>query len=176
MNTQFNCQKTFLFKSIQFSQTVLIQTIQFSMSRDFFHPKLNIKIVTFQKIQFSVSTVSMSKIDLFQAIQFSISTQCSSIWPIDRTLSDSTTPGHSGSGNDGNEGLFRIPKSSSFTGTLPSHCFVPSPGYSLWSLTTLQRCSRCILQPQPTGLIYISARLCMYMFMCVSACSYVHGS
>ena len=31
ISTQFNCQKTFLFQAIQFSQTVLIQTIQFSI-------------------------------------------------------------------------------------------------------------------------------------------------
>ena len=35
----------------------------------------------------------------FQAIQFSISTQFISIWPIDRTLSDATTPGQSGPGS-----------------------------------------------------------------------------
>ena len=44
--------KTFLFQAIQFKQTVLIQTIQFSVSR-----------------------VSVSKTVLFQAIQFSIDTQ-----------------------------------------------------------------------------------------------------
>ena len=32
---QFNCQKTFLFQAIQFSQTVLIQTIQFSIITQF---------------------------------------------------------------------------------------------------------------------------------------------
>ena len=49
--------KTFLFQTIQFSQIVLIQ-----------------------KIQFSISTVSkMSKTVLFQAIQFSINTQIISI-------------------------------------------------------------------------------------------------
>ena len=36
---------------------------------------------------------------LFQAIHFSISTQFSSIWPIDRTLSGSTTPGLSEPGS-----------------------------------------------------------------------------
>ena len=34
MSTQFNCKKTFLFQAIQFSQTVLIQLIQFSISTD----------------------------------------------------------------------------------------------------------------------------------------------
>ena len=57
-STKFKCKyrvylsKTFLFQAIQFSQTVLIQTIQFS-----------------------VSTVSMPKTVLVQTVQFSMSTQ-----------------------------------------------------------------------------------------------------
>ena len=35
MSTQFNCQKHFYFKLIQFIQTVLIQLIQFCVSTDF---------------------------------------------------------------------------------------------------------------------------------------------
>ena len=35
MYVQFNCQMTFLFQAIQFSQTVRIQTIQFSISKQF---------------------------------------------------------------------------------------------------------------------------------------------
>ena len=42
--------------------------------------------------------------------------QFSSIWPIDRTLSDATTPGQSLPGSDGNEGVIRISQSSSITG------------------------------------------------------------
>ena len=34
----------------------------------------------------------------------------SSIWPIDRTLSGVTTPGQSGPGSDGNEGVLCNPK------------------------------------------------------------------
>ena len=34
----------------------------------------------------------------------------SSIWLIDRTISDTTTPGQSGPGSDGNEGVLRIPQ------------------------------------------------------------------
>ena len=48
MSTQFNCQKHFYFK--QFKQLYIT-------------------------IQFSVSTVSVSKTDQFQTIQFSITTQ-----------------------------------------------------------------------------------------------------
>ena len=67
--------KTFLFQAIQFSQTDLIKTIQFSISIVFVYTQLNVKTVLFQTIQFSISTVSMSKTVLFLTIQFSISTQ-----------------------------------------------------------------------------------------------------
>ena len=46
-------------------------------------------------------------------------------------LSGATTPGQSGPGSDGNEGVFRIPKTSSVTGTSPSDCLVLYPGHSL---------------------------------------------
>ena len=54
----------------------------------------------------------------------------SSIWPIDRTLSGATTPGQSGSGSDGNEGVLCIPESSCITGTSPSDCLVSYLGHS----------------------------------------------
>ena len=73
----------------------------------------------------------MSKTVPFQTIQFSISMQFSSIWPLDRALLDATTPGQSGSGSDGNEGVLCIPQSSSITGTSPSDCLVSYPGHSL---------------------------------------------
>ena len=38
--------------------------------------------------------------------------------------------GQSEPGNDGNEGILRIPQSSSITGTSPSDCFVSFPGHS----------------------------------------------
>ena len=50
MSTQFNCQK-----AIQFSQTVLIQTIQLSIV--FVHTKLNVKTVLFQTIHFCIITL-----------------------------------------------------------------------------------------------------------------------
>ena len=43
MSTQFNC----LFQAIQFSQTVLIQPIQFSISIGFVYTQLNVKMVLF---------------------------------------------------------------------------------------------------------------------------------
>ena len=47
----------------------------------------------------------------------------SSIWPIDRALSDATTPGRSGPGNNGNVGVLPIHQSSK-TGVSPSNGFV----------------------------------------------------
>ena len=46
-------------------------------------------------------------------------------------LSGATTPGQSGSGSDGNEGVLRITQSSSTVGTSPSDCLVSYPGHSL---------------------------------------------
>ena len=104
--------QTFLFQVIQFRQKVLKQTIQFSIRIAFVHRQLNVKTV------------------LFQVIQFSISMQFSSIWPIDRTLSDATTPGQYGPGSIGNERVFRIPQSSSFTGASPPDCLVSYQAHS----------------------------------------------
>ncbi len=53
--------KTFLFPAIQFSQTVLIQTIQFSISVEMVITQLNVETVLFPRIQLSVSKLSMSK-------------------------------------------------------------------------------------------------------------------
>ena len=39
----------------------------------------------------------------------------SSIWPIDKTISGTTTTGQSGPGSDGNEGLLRISQTFSIT-------------------------------------------------------------
>ena len=69
--------KKILFQPFQFSQTVLIQTIQFSISIVFFFAfvfiQLNVKTVIFQTILLSVSIILISKTVLFHAIQFSVS-------------------------------------------------------------------------------------------------------
>ena len=39
--------------------------------------------------------------------------------------------GESGPGSEGNEGVLRIPQSSSITGSSPSDCLVSYPGHSL---------------------------------------------
>ena len=57
---------------LQFSKTVLIQTIQFSKSIVFVYTQLNVKTVLILTIQFSVSTVLMSKTVLFETTQFNI--------------------------------------------------------------------------------------------------------
>ena len=69
-------------------------------------------------------------------------------------LSGATTPGQGRPGSDGSEEVLHIPQSSSFTGASPSDCLVLYLGHSLGggSLTPLQRYSRCILQPQLSGL------------------------
>ena len=85
-------------------KTVLLQTIQFSISIVFLFTQLNIKTV------------------LFQTIQFSISTQFSSIGPNDMTLSGATTPGYSEPESDDNERVLCIPQSSSITGASQSDC------------------------------------------------------
>ena len=71
--------------------------------------------------------------------------------PLIWALSGATTPGQSGPGGNGNDGVLRI---LSITGTSPSDCLVSYPGLSWWwwgSVTPLQKRSRCILQPKPTG-------------------------
>ena len=57
--------------------------------------------------------------------------QFSSIKSIERALSGATIPGQSEPGSNGNEGVFRIPLSSSITGTSPSDCLVSYLGHSL---------------------------------------------
>ena len=54
-------------------------------------------------------------------------------------LSGATIPGQSGPGSNGNEGVLRIPQSSSITGTSPSDCLVLYPGHLLGEVLTLSR-------------------------------------
>ena len=54
-------------------------------------------------------------------------------------LSCATIPGQSGPRSDGNEGVLRIPQSSSITGTSPSDCLVSYPGHSLGGVLPLCR-------------------------------------
>ena len=110
----------------------------------------------------------MSKTVRFQTVQFNISTQLNSILAIDRTLPGAATPGQSKPGSDGNKGVLRIPQSSSITEISPSDCLVLYPEHSLrgGGLTPLQRSSRYILQPQPTGQFAFINFLC-FIYLCL---------
>ena len=106
----------------------------------------------------------------FHFKQFSLAkVQFSSIWPMDRTLSGATTPSQSGPGSDSNEEVLRIPKAPAlkeFYNQIVS-CLIQD---TIWwgGLTSQQRSSRCILQPQPTGKsIYGNAHK-----ICRKSCSY----
>ena len=52
----------------------------------------------------------------------------SSIWPIDITLLDTTTPGQFAPGRDGIKGVLSIPQSSNITETSPSDCLASYSG------------------------------------------------
>ena len=85
----------------------------------------------------------------------------SSIWPIDSTLSGVTTPGQNEPGSDGIEGVFCILQSSNICGASLSDCLVSWSGHLLErGLTSLQRCNRCVLKPQPTGLMTVRISGC----------------
>ena len=101
---------------------------------------------------FLFQAIQLSQKVLIQTIQFRHKYAVSSIQPIDRALSGATVPSQSGPGSKGNEGVLCISQSPSITGTSPSDCLVSYPGHPLGGgFNPLQRCSRCILQPQPTG-------------------------
>ena len=69
------------------------------------------------------------------------------------TLSGFITLGESRPGSNVSEGVLHIPQSS-WTGALPSDGLETYPEHSVEeeSLTSQQRCSWCILQPQSTRL------------------------
>ena len=101
------------------------QTIQFSIRLVFVYKQLSIKTVP------------------FQTIQFNISTQFGSIRTINRTQLGATNPGQSAPGSNGNEGVLRITRSSSITGTSPSNFLESYAEHSLgWCLSPLQRSNR----------------------------------
>ena len=115
------------------SKTVLFQTNQFDIST----------LVQCQKQlyfnQFSLESVHRFNVknSSFQTIQFSMSRKFSSIWPIDRTPSDSTTLDQSRPESDFNEGILCIPQSSCITEASLSDCLVSYLGPSLLGPLTL---------------------------------------
>ena len=94
---------------------------------------------------------------------------------MDRALSGAAILGRSGPGSNDIEGVLRIPQSSNITGISPSDCLVSYLGHS-WGrgLTSLQRCSQCIQQPQPTGQIYMCVLVYKYMYVCVYVYIYIY--
>ena len=74
ISTQFNCQNISISDYSVYSNSSN-STIQFRIRIDFVYLQLFVQTVLFQTIQFSVITVSMSKTVLFKTILFSISTQ-----------------------------------------------------------------------------------------------------
>ena len=92
----------------------------------------------------------------------------SSIWPIDETQTGTTTLGLSVPRSDGNKEVVHIPQSSRNEAS-PSNSLVSysNSRHSLGgSLTTLQRCSQCILQP-PDDLAGSNKWIINYSFFCL---------
>ena len=145
MSTQFSCQKHYYFKL--FSLVKQFYFKQFSLVKYSFC----LRAVKCQKqFHFKQSSLAYTNSSI-QTIQLSIDTHFSSVWPIDRTLSDANSPGQSWPGSDGSERVLCILQSSSITRTSPSYCLVSYPEHSLGrDLTRQQRSSQCTLQPQPT--------------------------
>ena len=101
------------------------------------------------KHQTWVYVQSIEQTVLFQRPRFRIShlfvcslNVKSSIWFMDMTLSVANSSGQSAMAM---KWVLHIRQSSNITGASPSDCLV------LWGLKPLQRGSRCILRPQPTG-------------------------
>ena len=100
----------------------------------FVYTEINVKTVLFQTVlsqtvQFSIS-IQFQYQKHFYFKQFGLAYVHSSIL-LDRTLIGATIPGQSGPESDGNERVLRIPQSSSLTEASPSDCFVSYPGHSL---------------------------------------------
>ena len=131
MPNPFYTNKQFYFKqfSLEYVHSLIIKDISISNYSVYSNSFISSNSVSY-KYTFAYTHLNV-KIVLFQAIQFSMSTQISYISSIDRTLSGATSPGQSRPGSDGNKGVLRIPQSSSVTGTSPSDCLVSYPGDSL---------------------------------------------
>ena len=115
-------------------------TIQLNISHEF--TQLNDQTVLFPTIQFSISHLFVFT---FNVKQFYLIHRQN---PVRCYYSC-----QSGPGSNGNEGVLHIPQSSCITGASLLDCLVSYPEYLLeWGLTSQQRWSQCILQPQPTGL------------------------
>ena len=137
ISTQFNCQKHFHFKlfkqlyvTIQLSVNTVLMSKNSSISNNSVKHKHAVKI----KYGLIAKNVSISSNSVY-SIHFSINM----LLVLFRALSGATTPGQSGPESDGNEGVLRIPQSSSTAGTSPSDCLVSFPGHSLGGVLPLCR-------------------------------------
>ena len=111
------------------------------------HEQFNQASVIFlHTVKWSNSSISKNSISHL----FAHSLNVKQFYLTHRTQSSATTLVQSGTESNGNEEVLHILKTSSITGAYPEHLL------SGGALTSLQRSSRCALQPQPTGLIYIS--------------------
>ena len=143
--------KTFLFLTIQFNQTILIQPIQYSISIVFVYT-VKWQNSSISNISVLRITVSMSQTVLFQPIQFSISTRFCSIWPIDMVLIKSYHFGPMWTRErwqwSGGPHSLKLQHYWNLTIRL----FRVISGHSLrgGDLNPMKKSSWCILQPQPT--------------------------
>ena len=72
------------------------------------------------------------------------------IWPRDKTLSGAITSGQGGPGSDDNEGVIRIPQSSSIIGASPSDYFVSYTRHLLGEFNLLAKMQLVYSTAQPT--------------------------
>ena len=93
-----------------------------------------------------------------------MSAHFSSILPIDRTLSGSTTPGQSGPRSDSNNEVLRIPKISSISGTSPSDCFMSYQDNG-GVLSLCRDAVGVFYSPQPTGWLVIWYQSFLFSWM-----------
>ena len=108
----------------------------------------------------------MSKTVLFQTIQFSISIQFSFIWPIDRTLSSTSTPGQVDQGAMAMNGYSIFPKAPTLLKPRHEIVWVSYPGHSLeesYHSAEMQSVS----SPIPADCTHLFAELYCFKYICL---------
>ena len=113
----FNITNSFTVKWLQVLSCITNNSIK---HQSFVYTQLNDQTVLYLTIQFSISHL----------FAHSLNNKTSSIWPIDRTPSDATTPGGSEPGSNSNEEILYIPQSSRIWAS-PSDCLVSYSGHFL---------------------------------------------
>ena len=105
----------------------------------------NYSVICLHTVKLSNSSVPINSI-WHKSFVCIVEISNSSLWPINITMSEATTPGYCGLGSDVSEGVFHIPQSFSLSGDSLSDCFVISRTL-VGGGTRLQRSNWCILQP-----------------------------